>query len=103
MKQNPKAIPNITWASIIKAFSVLAGILPAITNFIKEIESHEAPGADKKSAVLAFIEALLRGASAYTGQITDDIIAVVMQLANPLIDGIVAAYNAIGAFIHKDA
>lgn len=90
-------------SDFIKALSVLAGILPAITSFVKAMETEGLPGADKKAAVLAFIRALLGGAGNYVSEITADVVEVVMQFADPMIDAIVAAYNHVKLFFHKTA
>lgn len=88
---------------ILKAMQVLGSILPAVKAFILSLEDHDLPGADKKSAALAFLESLLQGAGAYVGDITEPVIAVVMAFADPLIDAIVAAFNKVGVFLHKGA
>jgi hypothetical protein len=85
----------------LKALSVLAGLLPAITAFIKAMETEGLPGADKKAAVLQFIRSLLGGAGVYVSEISADVIEVVMTFADSLVDSIVAAYNHVKLFFHK--
>ena len=97
-KATKTALP---WAAIIKGFGVLASLLPMLTAFIKSLETPDVTGEDKKAGALAFLESLLHGGMAYTGEITEDVVQAVMSMAGMFIDSIVASYNAAKIFTHK--
>lgn len=87
-------------ALFLKAIGLIANLLPALLAFIKALEADmpAGSGSTKKAAVMEFLGKLLGSASSFVPEITPDLAAKVVAVADHVVDAIVGALNVAGVF-----
>jgi hypothetical protein len=86
---------------LLKAYTILSALLPAIKGFILSLNDEDMPGDQKKAAVTTFVETTVRSTAQYTKQLPEELIQIILQIAPDFIEGLVQGLKKTAAWVKK--